>query len=270
MKDPHDMSDEEREAWQEQRQQYTAVLERLDRLAVAFREAVYSLDLADGALIRDWPPEGRGPDRLEIPGFGLPTALADLKRVMADCRGRLDSAGQETRAAARLVRERAYEEVGLWGLGPSEDWPAIEEAIDVVLTASRKAQQGHDDWTRQAESWRDRLLDIGMVLQKEVRALYRGVEREKARNAQMKQLKLEPAPLRDGRDSGGRRHYLMGEPVHAGDRIMLLTRWGWLPGRFESGGDGAPRFYASPIPGDADEVSWAITEAMHFARPPRE
>lgn len=36
-----------------------------------------------------------------------------------------------------------------------------------------------------------------------------------------------------GRDSGGRRHYLSGRPVHAGVVLELLTVNGWLRGRYE-------------------------------------
>lgn len=40
-------------------------------------------------------------------------------------------------------------------------------------------------------------------------------------------------PLRLGEDHGGPRHFLGGEPVHAGEPLLLLTADGWLRVRYE-------------------------------------
>lgn len=49
---------------------------------------------------------------------------------------------------------------------------------------------------------------------------------------------VTPSPFQTltlGRDRGGRRHYLAGEPVHAGAALDLLLPDGtWWPGRYES------------------------------------
>jgi len=58
-----------------------------------------------------------------------------------------------------------------------------------------------------------------------------------------------------GQDAGGRRHFLAGRPVRAGSGLCLLTRHGWIEGRYEwSFGDRPPRLYHTLPHGEQVEM----------------
>lgn len=60
---------------------------------------------------------------------------------------------------------------------------------------------------------------------------------------------LDGAPLIDGQDYGGRRDFLAGRPVHAGEGLLLLTCAGWHPVRYESNVAGGEPVLYLPLPG---------------------
>ena len=95
------------------------------------------------------------------------------------------------------------------------------------------------------------------------------VERERARRRRSEppgESAVEGHRLVDGRDGGGRRHFLAGRAVHAGTGLMLFTRQGWVRGRYESD-RGDPFFIFRPIPGSDDEASLRIGYYASLAWP---
>ena len=60
--------------------------------------------------------------------------------------------------------------------------------------------------------------------------------------------------LEAGVDGGGRRDFLAGRPVHAGDGLYLLTCLGWHPVRYESNMPRQTSLLYMPLPGAADEI----------------
>jgi len=81
------------------------------------------------------------------------------------------------------------------------------------------------------------------------------------------------AELLLGADSGGARHFLDGEAVHAGDILLLLTVDGWLGVRYEWSFDpeSEPVAYAS-LPGAfaGTQVAFRIPEGARLARRSRQ
>lgn len=58
-----------------------------------------------------------------------------------------------------------------------------------------------------------------------------------------------------GEYAGGRRHFLAGRPVRAGAGLCLLTRYGWMQGRYEwSYDERPPRFYHTLPHGEQVEM----------------
>jgi hypothetical protein len=63
------------------------------------------------------------------------------------------------------------------------------------------------------------------------------LERERARRRSLARGDVrvpDGNPLKEGTDGGGRRDFLAGRPVHAGEPLFLLTCAGWHPVRYES------------------------------------
>jgi hypothetical protein len=72
--------------------------------------------------------------------------------------------------------------------------------------------------------------------------------------------------LEDGRDSGGRRDFLAGRGVHAGEPLYLLTYAGWHAVRYESNVPNEPLLYLS-LPGVQAEVAFRVPREARFAWP---
>lgn len=68
------------------------------------------------------------------------------------------------------------------------------------------------------------------------------------------------------KESGGRRHFLAGRPVLCGTTLLLLTKIGWLPGRYEWDFYGAPEFHFS-LPGSRDKISVPLPASSSLAWP---
>jgi hypothetical protein len=79
----------------------------------------------------------------------------------------------------------------------------------------------------------------------------------------MMQAKLAPAgKLTPVREEGGFRHYLNGEPVHAGDTLELqLADRSWLRGRFEASGRSTDASFHWRLP-IADRPRRSVDEAL--------
>lgn len=96
------------------------------------------------------------------------------------------------------------------------------------------------------------------------------LERERARRRSLARGEVrvpDGNPLRDGTDSGGRRDFLAGRPVHAGEGLLLLTCVGWHPVRYESNVAGGQPVLYLPLPGTWQEVVFAVPRDARFAWP---
>lgn len=92
-----------------------------------------------------------------------------------------------------------------------------------------------------------------LTLQRELRASQREVHWTKATLVrQTGQETVAGGVLRLGRSPGGARNYLNDVPVHAGEKLYLLTHAGWLSGWYEyrlDGDDGLDAYFQFPLPG---------------------
>jgi hypothetical protein len=73
-------------------------------------------------------------------------------------------------------------------------------------------------------------------------------------------------PLIEGTDGGGRRDFLAGRPVHAGNGLYLLTCAGWHAVRYESNVPREPMLYM-PLPGVREDVVLAVPREARFTWP---
>ena len=101
--------------------------------------------------------------------------------------------------------------------------------------------------------------EMALELERE-RARRRGCGNQDARLAQ-------GSPLIGGADDGGRRDFLTGRPVHAGEALSLLTCAGWHPVRYESNVPaGEPVLYL-PLPGVWQDVVIVVPRDARLAWP---
>jgi hypothetical protein len=98
----------------------------------------------------------------------------------------------------------------------------------------------------------------------------REIERERARRRALEPegaRLVEGHRLEEGTDAGGRRDFLGGCAVHAGQVLYLLTFVGWQAVRYESNmPHNAPLLYLS-LPGVPQEVVIAVPRRARFAWP---
>jgi hypothetical protein len=83
------------------------------------------------------------------------------------------------------------------------------------------------------------------------------LERERARRRGFGNLDARLAqgsPFSSGVDAGGRRDFVNGRPVHAGDALFLLTCAGWHPVRYESNFPARQSVLYLPLPGVWQDV----------------
>ena len=76
------------------------------------------------------------------------------------------------------------------------------------------------------------------------------------------------SPLVSGVDGGGRRDFVAGRPVHAGEALFLLTSAGWNPVRYESNMPrNEPLLYLPPLPGVWQDVVFTVPRDACFVWP---
>lgn len=96
------------------------------------------------------------------------------------------------------------------------------------------------------------------------------LERERARRRGLARGDVrvpDGNPLKEGTDGGGRRDFVAGRPVHAGEALFLLTCAGWHPVRYESNCPaGEPALYLS-LPGVWQDVAIAVPRDARLAWP---
>lgn len=226
----------------------------LDRLLVYCREAMFGLENF----------------RSEVSGTGTAASPNSRPNGPRDLRVLLQTAGEELSAFYKELRQdyRRMQKEAERVLGGAHrfrlprsvpDW-RVDEAADFFLTASPAESE------EQAEIQLRDALEAGKVLERECRNLSIKLEVQRARCAHAK-TSPEGSPLRQGATLGGRRYYLEGEPVHAGEPLLLLTRWGWIPGRYESSPAGEPLFFCRPLPGSDAQVCIEIDGKALLAWP---
>jgi hypothetical protein len=74
-------------------------------------------------------------------------------------------------------------------------------------------------------------------------------------------------PLISGVDGGGRRDFVAGRPVHAGEALFLLTCAGWHPVRYESNFPAREAVLYLPLPGVWQDVVLGIPRDARLAWP---
>jgi len=98
----------------------------------------------------------------------------------------------------------------------------------------------------------------------------RELERERARRQSLVGGDAhvpEGHPLEEGTDGGGRRDFLAGRAVHAGETLFLLTCAGWHAVRYESNMPGKEPVLYLPLPGVQQEIVIAVPREARFAWP---
>jgi hypothetical protein len=75
------------------------------------------------------------------------------------------------------------------------------------------------------------------------------------------------SPLISGVDGGGRRDFVAGRPVHAGEALFLLTCAGWHPARYESNFPAREAVLYLPLPGVWQDVVIGIPREVRLAWP---
>ena len=143
------------------------------------------------------------------------------------------------------------------------DEMTIDDAINV-------ANVGNDLLSDHADADVRELAIAAKRLVNHVGEQSREAERERARRKGLPQKDarlVEGHRLEEGTDGGGRRDFLAGLAVHAGQTLYLLTCAGWHAVRYESNmPQKAPVLYL-PLPGVQAQVVLAVPRGAHFAWP---
>lgn len=98
----------------------------------------------------------------------------------------------------------------------------------------------------------------------------RELERERARRRSLARGDVrspDGSPLREGTNGGGRRDFLAGRSVHAGEPLFLLTCAGWHPVRYESNCPAREPVLYLPLPGVRQDVVIAVPRDARLAWP---
>lgn len=139
----------------------------------------------------------------------------------------------------------------------------VEDAINVANVTSTWLPEGADTEVRQLAVAAKRLAEHVLEQAREL-------ERERARRRGMsgpERRLVDGQCLEAGEDGGGRRDFLAGRPVHAGEGLYLLTCLGWHPVRYESNMPRATSLLYLPLPGVVDEAVFTPPHAARFAWP---
>jgi hypothetical protein len=143
------------------------------------------------------------------------------------------------------------------------DEMTIDDAVNIVNVVN-------DSLARQADEDVRKLAIAAKQLVSHVAEQSRELERERARRRALAPegaRLVEGHRLEEGTDSGGRRDFLEGCAVHAGQTLYLLTCVGWHAVRYESNMPRwAPVLYLS-LPGVQQEVVIAVPRKARFAWP---
>jgi hypothetical protein len=132
---------------------------------------------------------------------------------------------------------------------------SIDDAMNIA-SVSHDAVQHHEYEPGDVDV--PQLAAAARQLVDEIYALRTELERERARARELARPeapRVEGHPLHDGRDGGGRRHFVGGRPVHCGQPLYLLTDLGWYPVRYEANLAKGQALLYFGLPGEYDEFS---------------
>jgi hypothetical protein len=144
------------------------------------------------------------------------------------------------------------------------DQMTIDDAVNVVRVMSDVLAHDGDEDVRE-------LVAAAKHLVRHIEEQSCELERERARrlgvNGRHGSRFPDGDPLIEGTDGGGRRDFLSGRPVHAGEVLYLLTCAGWHPVRYESNmPHGQPVLYL-PLPGVREDIPLAAPRDARFVWP---
>jgi hypothetical protein len=143
------------------------------------------------------------------------------------------------------------------------DEMTIEDATNVVNVLSDVLEGDANEDVRE-------LATAARWLVRHVAEQSSELERERARRrspASGETCVPDGNPLEEGTDGGGRRDFLAGRPVHAGEALFLLTCAGWHPARYESNFPTRESVLYLPLPGVSQEVVIPVPRDARLAWP---
>ena len=143
------------------------------------------------------------------------------------------------------------------------DKMTIEDAVNIVNVANNCLADHGDQDVRELAITARRLVS-------HIEDQSRELEREQARCRSLARgnaLRVEGDRLEEGTDAGGRRDFLAGRAVHAGQGLCLLTCLGWQPVRYESNMPRQAGVLYLPLPGVDHAVVIAVPREARFAWP---
>jgi hypothetical protein len=139
----------------------------------------------------------------------------------------------------------------------------VEDAINVVhVLGGDLASNGDEDLRK--------LVSAATSLVSHVQEQAAELERERARRRGTGQREAtipEGHRLENGVDGGGRRDFLAGRGVHAGETLYLLTYSGWHPVRYESNTPRNEPCLYLPLPGVREDVVFWVPREARFVWP---
>ena len=139
----------------------------------------------------------------------------------------------------------------------------IDDAVNIVNVANDCLAHDADDDLRHLAIAAKRL--VSHIAEQSCE-----MERERARRRSQAegQVRLvDSHRLEEETDGGGRRDFLAGRSVHAGETLYLLTCIGWYPVRYESNMPRKISLLYLPLPGVQEEVVIAVPREARFACP---
>jgi hypothetical protein len=144
-----------------------------------------------------------------------------------------------------------------------DDTMTIDDAVNIANVASDCLANNTDEDKRELAIAAKRLV-------KYVAEQSRELERERARGNSLVREDarlVEGNRLEEGADAGGRRDFLAGDAVHAGQQLYLLTCVGWHAVRYESNMPQKTPVLYLPLPGVRQDVVIAVPREARFAWP---
>jgi hypothetical protein len=143
------------------------------------------------------------------------------------------------------------------------DEMTIDDAVNIANAANDSLARHTDEGVRE-------LVIAVKQLVSHIGEQSREIERERARRHSLVGEDARPAEghrLEEGTDGGGRRDFLAGRAVHAGQVLYLLTYAGWHAARYESNMPHKASVLYLPLPGVPEEVVIGVPLGARFAWP---
>jgi hypothetical protein len=143
------------------------------------------------------------------------------------------------------------------------DQMTVDDAINVVHVLGCELASDGKDGIR-------KLVSAATSLVSHVQEQAAELERERARRqgtGHREATTLEGHRLENGADGGGRRDFLAGRGVHAGETLYLLTYSGWHPVRYESNMPRNEPCLYLPLPGVRENVVFWVPREARFVWP---